>query len=90
MLLEQLLDEVLEIRPFETADVASIEMLKARYEPLKAQLAAAEGRRMLSTPRRCRRTAGDGRQGTVEFSNCRPTHGAHGRALKLWWRRLAG
>jgi hypothetical protein len=31
------------MRPFETADVASIEMLKARYETLKAQLAAAEG-----------------------------------------------
>jgi hypothetical protein len=31
------------MRPFETADVASIEMLKARYETLKGQLAAAEG-----------------------------------------------
>ena len=30
------------MRPFETADVALIETLKARHETLKAQLAAAE------------------------------------------------
>ena len=30
------------MRPFETADVASFEMLKARYETMKAQLVAAE------------------------------------------------
>ena len=30
------------MRPFETADVASIEMLKARYEIMKGQLATAE------------------------------------------------
>ena len=30
------------MRPFETADVAFIETLKARCETLKAQLAAAE------------------------------------------------
>ena len=31
------------MRPFGTAEVASIEMLKARYETLKAQLTAAQG-----------------------------------------------
>jgi hypothetical protein len=31
------------MRPFGTADVASIEILKARYETVKAQLVAAEG-----------------------------------------------
>ena len=30
------------MRPFGTADVASFEMLKARYETMKAQLVAAE------------------------------------------------
>jgi hypothetical protein len=30
------------MRPFETADVASVEILKARYETNKAQLATAE------------------------------------------------
>jgi hypothetical protein len=73
------------MRPFETADVASIEMLKARHETLKAQLAAAEGaqdaQRAASIAAELQENGGQGVRRAS--SNCRPTHSAHGRALTL-------
>jgi hypothetical protein len=69
--------------PFEAADVAFIETLKARHETLKVQLAAVErGAGRPACRKDHRRTAGDSGQSICRIlSNSRPTRGVHGSAL---------
>ena len=78
--------------PFETADVASIEMLKARYETLKAQLAAAEG---AQDAQRAAAIAAE-LQEMVDKASAELLRIADRLAAlteersRSWWRRLAG
>ena len=70
------------MRPFETADVAFLETLKARHEALQAELTAAE--RTADAQHAAKIAAeltGDGGQGVCRASSiCRPARGVHGGA----------
>jgi len=78
--------------PFEAADVAFIETLKARHETLKVQLAGRrEGAGRPACRKDHRRTAGDSGQGICRIlSNSRPTRGVHGSALTVAAARRIG
>ena len=69
--------------PFEAADVAFIEILKARHETLKVQLAAVErAQDAQHAAKDHRRSAGDSGQCICRIlSNSRPPRGVHGSAL---------
>jgi hypothetical protein len=80
------------MRPFETADVASIEMLKARYETLKVQLAAAEGaqdaQRAAEIAAELREMADKASAELLRIAD-RLAALTEERSCS-WWRRLAG
>jgi hypothetical protein len=71
------------MRPFETADVAFFETLKARHEALKAELAAAE---RAADAQLAAKIAAELQEmadnaSCRASSNCRPTRNVHGSAL---------
>ena len=68
--------------PFEAADVAFVEILKARHETLKVQLAAVERAQDAQHAKITAELQEIADKASAEIlSNSRPTRGVHGSAL---------
>jgi hypothetical protein len=78
------------MRLFETADVAPIDMLKARYETMKAQLAdeAKDAQRAAAIAAELREMADKASAELLRIAD-RFTAIA-GERSRSWWQRLAG